>query len=220
MTGQHPDERDATRLTFDIFKSIDRLRLSTWLTVVLERLWPLVLPLLLVIAVFLCLSWFGIFRMIPDALRLAVLGLFALSLPACLYLLSKFRLPGHTEISRRLESVNTLDHQPITVQSEELATNANDPFAQALWNEHRKRMAERLRDLKSGLPQTRIPERDPWALRAVVGLLLVVAFAFSGGPLGGRISDAFRSHSGSNAVPPRIDAWVTPPAIPGAHRSS
>ncbi|PSH59102.1 TIGR02302 family protein [Phyllobacterium sophorae] len=215
MTGQHPDERDETRLTFDIFRSIDRLRLSTWLTVVLERLWPLLLPLLLVIAIFLCLSWFGIFRMIPDLVRFAVLGLFALSLPACLYLLSKFRLPGHTEISRRLESVNTLDHQPITVQSEELATNANDPFAQALWNEHRKRMAERLRDLKSGLPQTRIPERDPWALRAVVGLLFVVAFAFSGGPLGGRISDAFRSHSGSNVVPPRIDAWVTPPRYTG-----
>ena len=76
-------------------------------------------------------------------------------------------------------------------------------------------MAERIRNLKSGLPQTRIPERDPWALRAVVGLLFVIAFAFSGGPLGGRISDAFRSHSGSNVVPPRIDAWVTPPRYTG-----
>ena len=95
MTGQHPDERDETRLTFDIFRSIDRLRLSTWLTVVLERLWPLLLPLLLVIAIFLCLSWFGIFRIIPDFVRFAVLGLFVLSLPACLYLLSKFRLPDH-----------------------------------------------------------------------------------------------------------------------------
>jgi uncharacterized protein (TIGR02302 family) len=215
MTGQHPDNRDETRLRFDIFRSIDRLRLSTWLTVVLERLWPLLLPLLLTIAVFLCLSWFGIFRMIPDFLRLGLLGLFIVSVPACLYLLSKFRLPEHTEISRRLEQVNTLDHQPISVQSEELATNAHDPFAQALWDEHRKRMAERIRDLKIGLPQTRVPEHDPWGLRAVVGLLLVIAFAFSGGPLGGHLSDVFRSHAGSDAIPPRIDAWVNPPRYTG-----
>jgi uncharacterized protein (TIGR02302 family) len=215
MADQHPDKRDAERFTFDIFKSIDRLRLSTWLTVVFERLWPLVLPLLLSVAVFLCLSWFGIFRIVPDPLRLALLGLFVLSLPLCLYLLLRFRLPNHSEISQRLESVNTLDHQPITIQSEELVNKSIDPFAQALWDEHRKRMAERIQHLKSGLPQTRIPERDPWALRGIVGLLLVVAFAFSGGPLGGRINDAFRSHSKSEAIPPRIDAWVTPPRYTG-----
>ncbi|MDR6631279.1 uncharacterized protein (TIGR02302 family) [Phyllobacterium sp. 1468] len=215
MTDQQPDKRDAIRYRFDIFKSIDRLRLSTWLTVVFERLWPLVLPLLLSIAVFLCLSWFGIFRIIPDALRLALLGLFVLSLPLCLYLLLRFRLPDHSEISQRLESVNTLDHQPITIQSEELVNKSIDPFAQALWDEHRKRMAERIQNLKSGLPQTRIPEHDPWALRGIVGLLLVIAFAFSGGPLGGRVNDAFRSHSKSEAIPPRIDAWVTPPRYTG-----
>jgi len=119
MTDQQPDKRDAIRYRFDIFKSIDRLRSSTWLTVVFERLWPLVLPLLLSVAVFLCLSWFGIFRIIPDALRLALLGLFVLSLPLCLYLLLRFRLPDHSEISQRLESVNTLDHQPITDMSEQ-----------------------------------------------------------------------------------------------------
>jgi uncharacterized protein (TIGR02302 family) len=215
MTDQQPEQGDAIRFRFDIFRSIDRLRLSTWLTVVFERLWPLVLPLLLAAAVFLCLSWFGIFRIVPDVLRMGLLALFALCLPACLYLLLKFRLPDHGEISRRLEKVNELDHQPISVQSEELANRTIDPFAQALWDEHRKRMAERINNLKSGLPQTRIPERDPWAVRGIIGLLLVIAFAFSGGPLGGRISDAFRSHSKSEAVPPRIDAWITPPRYTG-----
>ncbi|PSH69176.1 TIGR02302 family protein [Phyllobacterium brassicacearum] len=215
MTSQHPDERDAERVRFDIFRSIDRLRLSAWLTIALERLWPLLLPLLLVLAAFLSLSWFGVFRITPDWLRLIVLGLFALSVPACLYLLLRFHLPTHAEVSQRLENVNILDHQPITVQSEELAANTDDPFAQALWDEHRKRMAERIRNLKSGLPQTRVAERDPWALRAVIGLLLFIAFAFAEGPLGGRVSDAFRSHGSSDAIPPRIDAWVTPPRYTG-----
>ena len=65
------------------------------------------------------------------------------------------------------------------------------------------------------LPRTRVPERDPWALRAAVALLFVVAFAFSFGPLGGSVADAFRPHAGLDAIPPRIDAWVTPPAYTG-----
>ncbi|MGO4450717.1 TIGR02302 family protein [Phyllobacterium sp. TAF24] len=215
MTGQHPDQRDAERVRFDIFKNIDRLRLSAWLTLAFERLWPLILPTLLVIALFVIFAWFGIFRSLPDLARLGLLALFVLSLPACLYILLKFRLPDHAEVSRHLEDVNTLDHQPIAVQSETIATSKDDPFAQALWDEHRRRMAERIKGLRSGLPRTNIPEIDPWGLRAVVGLLLVIAFAFSGGPLGGRLSDAFKSHSASNALPPRIDAWVTPPRYTG-----
>ncbi|MFT7754557.1 UNVERIFIED_CONTAM: DUF4175 domain-containing protein, partial [Salmonella enterica subsp. enterica serovar Enteritidis] len=70
MTGQHPDERDAERVRFDIFKSIDRLRLSAWLTLAFERLWPRVLPLLLVAALFVIVAWFGLFRMMPDLVRL------------------------------------------------------------------------------------------------------------------------------------------------------
>jgi uncharacterized protein (TIGR02302 family) len=215
MTDQHPEKRDAERFKFDIFQSIDRLRLSVGLTLFLERLWPLLLPLLLSIAVFLSLSWFGIFRLVPDMVRIGLLALFALCIPVCIYLLLKFRLPSQADITRRLESVNALEHQPITVQSEDLAANNDDPFAQALWNEHRKRMAERIKDLKGGLPQTRIAERDPWALRGAVALLFVVAFAFSGSPLGGRISDAFNTHIGSDIIPPRIDAWVTPPRYTG-----
>lgn len=215
MTDQHPDQRDAEGVRFDIFRSIDRLRLSTWIAISFERLWPLVLPSLLLVGLFLCLAWFGLFRLMPDLLRLGILGLFLVALPVCVYFLLKFRLPDRTEINRRLETVNALDHQPISVQSEELAANTYDPFARALWDEHRRRMAERIRNLKSDLPRTRVPEIDPWGLRAVVALLLVVAFAFSGGPLGGHISDAFRGHAGSNVAPPRIDAWVTPPRYTG-----
>jgi uncharacterized protein (TIGR02302 family) len=215
MADQNPEQREATSVKLDIFKSIDRLRLSTWLMIAIERLWPLLLPLLLVIAVFLSLSWFGLFRLVPDLARQALLALFLLSIPFCVYLLLKFRLPGTSDVTRRLENVNALAHQPITVQTEELAGNSTDPFARALWAEHRKRMAEHIANLQSGLPQTNIAERDPWALRGLAALLLVVAFAFSSGPLGGRISDAFLSHAESNAVPPRIDAWVTPPRYTG-----
>ena len=49
----------------------------------------------------------------------------------------------------------------------------------------------------------------------MVALLFVVAFAFSYGPLGGSVTDAFRPQSAIDAIPPRIDAWVTPPPYTG-----
>jgi uncharacterized protein (TIGR02302 family) len=88
-------------------------------------------------------------------------------------------------------------------------------LAAALWREHQKRRAARLDRLGADLPHARIPERDPWGLRAAAALLFVIAFAFSFGPLGGRLGDAFSAHGGAAAVAARIDAWVTPPAYTG-----
>ena len=76
-------------------------------------------------------------------------------------------------------------------------------------------MAASLGGVGGDLPRTRVPERDPWGLRAAAALLLATAFAFSFGPLGGRVADGFQAHGWMETVPPRIDAWVTPPAYTG-----
>src|SRR5690606_37808914 len=116
-------------------------------------------------------------------------------------------------IDHRIERANRLEHSPLRAQTDKPA--AGDAFAQALWREHQKRMAAKLHRLEADLPHARLPERDPWGLRAAAVLLLVVAFSFSFGPLGGTLGDALRSHGGATAAPARIDAWVTPPAYTG-----
>jgi len=196
-----------------LLTGLGRTRAATRAAVVIERLWPLVLPLLIVVALFLSLSWFGIFRLLPDWARIGLAGLFGLALLASLFPLTRFRRPSAAEIDRRIERANALEHAPVTTQTDRPV--AGDPFSQALWREHQKRMADRLGSLSGDLPRTGVPERDPWGLRAAVALLLVVAFAFSGSPLGGSLTDIFRPHSAASAVPPRIDAWVTPPAYTG-----
>ncbi|MGI6855364.1 TIGR02302 family protein [Mesorhizobium sp. 1B3] len=191
-----------------------RTRTVTRAAVVLERLWPLVLPLVVVASLFLSLSWLGLFRLMPDTLRLAVTIAFGAAALGALYLLRHFRAPTAAEIDRRIEQANALIHNPVSAQSDRLSGKGG-PFADALWREHQKRMAERLGGVGGDLPRTRVPERDPWGLRAVAALLLVTAFAFSFGPAGGRLGDAFRAHAALDVVPPRIDAWVTPPAYTG-----
>ncbi|EKF40417.1 hypothetical protein NA8A_21002 [Nitratireductor indicus C115] len=192
------------------FARLGRTRLAVRCAMLIERLWPLVLPLLVLVSLFLSLSWFGLFRLMPDVLRIGVLAVLTLAGLASLWPLRGFRLPAHAEIDRRIEQANQLEHEPIAAQSDTLAGDT-DGFAAALWREHQKRMAEKLGRLHGDMPSTRVPERDPWGIRAMAALLLVTAAAFSTGPLGGSLGDAFRAHGGAEVVPPRIDAWVTPP---------
>jgi len=201
----------------DISGFSGRLARTRWFTraaVVLERLWPLVLPVLVVASLFLSLSWLGAFRLMPDTLRLVVSIVFGAATLGALYPLRYFRAPTAAEIDRRIEHANELAHNPVSAQSDRVSGKGG-PFADALWREHQKRMAERLGRIGGDLPRTRVPERDPWGVRAVAALLLVTAFAFSFGPAGGRLGDAFRAHAALDVVPPRIDAWVTPPAYTG-----
>ena len=189
-------------------------RLATRASMVVERGWPLLLPLLILASLFLSISWLGLFPLLPDVARIGVLVVFAIAALAALYPLRVFRLPTAAEIDRRIEAANELLHSPVQVQTDR-PSGHESIFSQALWREHQKRMAERLGSLGADRPRARVPERDRWGLRAVAALLLVTAFAFSFGPSGGRISDGFVARAARDAVPPRIDAWVTPPAYTG-----
>ncbi|MBZ9718698.1 TIGR02302 family protein [Mesorhizobium sp. AD1-1] len=189
-------------------------RLATRVSMVVERGWPLLLPLVIVASLFLSISWLGLFSRLPDMTRIGLVAAFAIAALAALYPLRFFRLPGAGEIDRRIEAANQLLHSPVLVQTDR-PSGRESSFSQALWREHQKRMAGKLDNLGADLPRTRVPERDPWALRAVAALLLVTAFAFSFGPTGGRISDGFNAHGARDIVPPRIDAWVTPPSYTG-----
>jgi len=189
-------------------------RFATRWMIVFERLWPKLLPALVVTSLFVSFSWLGVFRLLPDLPRLVLAVLFALAAIAALVALRGFRMPSGGEVDRRIEKANRLEHTPLLAQSDEPA-GGESAFADALWREHQKRMAARLENIAGDLPRARVPERDPWGLRSIAALLLAVAFAFSWSPISGRLTDAFHVHIARNAVPPRIDAWITPPAYTG-----
>lgn len=195
--------------------ALRRLHLRAFLSIGFERLWPLVLPLILLVALFISLGWFGLFALMPRWLHIAVLVVFGLAGLFSLYLPSRFRLPREEEVIARIEAINGLVHEPLAVQTGSIAAGEHDPFAVALWREHQKRMAERLRNLQSGLPRPRVPERDPFGLRAAIALLFVTAFAYSFSPNSGRIADSLHIQPGNATAIARVDAWVTPPRYTG-----
>ncbi|MBA3447919.1 MAG: TIGR02302 family protein [Pseudaminobacter sp.] len=191
-----------------------RTRLAVRATMLVERGWPLVLPLIVVASLFFSFSWLGLFRIMPDTARLVAMAALALAALAALYPLRFFKKPSVLEIDRRIEQANDLKHTPVMVQTDRPSGKETN-FSKALWREHQKRMAESLGKVGGDLPRTRVPERDPWGFRAAAALLFVTAFAFSFGPLGGTVADGFRAHTGGDVIPPRIDAWVTPPPYTG-----
>ncbi|KAA1179287.1 TIGR02302 family protein [Rhizobium tropici] len=189
-------------------------RLFARIVLVSEQLLPRLLLPASILALFLSVAWFGIFRIAPDSLRFLMLAVFAVGFVISLYPLRRLRWPNTTEADRLLEERNGLVHQPVTVQEDEPALDT--PFARALWREHQTRMAERIAALDAGLPRPDIARYDRFALRAIPALLLVTAFSFSMSNSGGSLSDAFTVSPSTSSNPDlRVDAWVTPPYYTG-----
>jgi len=196
-------------------RNLKRTRRMAWWSLLWERFWPLVLPSLCIVALFLTVSWLGLWPAFGGIAQWIALGAFALAFLTSLYPLSKLRLPDRETADSRIELKSLLLHRPVTAQSDSQAniSGSDDPFAAALWKEHRKRAADTLGNLKAGVPVPSVAKRDPFALRAVVALLLFIGIMAGWGNLSGRVGDAFRSHNVVAAADMgRIDAWVKPPA--------
>ncbi|WP_185983737.1 TIGR02302 family protein [Aureimonas mangrovi] len=190
-----------------------RVRATAFLSILAERCWPPLFYIAGLAALFLAVSWFGIFAAVPGLVRFAILGVFVAALAFIVWRFGRIVLPTRGEITARVEAESHLAHQPLAVQDERQL--GADPMAAALWRAHQRRMAERLRALRGGRPSGHTERLDPKGLRALVAMLLVTAFAFSHGPNGGRIADAFRAPEAVQVASARVDAWVTPPGYTG-----
>ncbi|MCS4245269.1 uncharacterized protein (TIGR02302 family) [Rhizobium sp. BIGb0125] len=185
------------------------------LVLLAERAAPLSILPLSIIAIFLSLAWFGVYRQLPDWLRLCVVFILVFGLLSSLLPFLRLRWPSADEAGRLLEERNDLPHQPVGVQEDEPAFDT--PFARALWKEHQLRMAQRIATLDAGLPKPDIARHDRFALRAIPALVLAAAFGFSYSNGAGTVVEAFRNSPAAGPINPdlRIDAWVTPPSYTG-----
>jgi uncharacterized protein (TIGR02302 family) len=178
-----------------------------------ERSWPHLGRLLSVVGLFLVASWAGLWLILPSVARAVGLGLFALAALATLVPLIKFRWPSREEGLARLDRGTGIKHRPATALTDTLATQ--DPVARALWLVQRERTLSSLKKIRAGLPSPRLAIHDPWALRALVVVLLFATWIAASGEHGARIMAAF---NWQGVLPPsnvRVDAWVTPPAYTG-----
>lgn len=183
-----------------------------------ERAWPALWPAAGVVGAFLVLALFDLPARLPGALHALLLALMMGLLAGGLYLgLRKFRLPDRDAARRRIETASGLPHRPLATLEDRLAGGASDPDTAALWQAHRARMAAAAKRLRVGVPAAGLLRRDPYALRAVLGLLLLIAAVDAGGDWSDRIlrSLAPSFGPGAAAVPVALDIWVSPPDYTG-----
>lgn len=179
-----------------------------------ERLWPRLWPPLSVLGLFLLVSLFDLWRHLPAVLHVALLVLFAGALGWTLVrALRGLRLPSREEALARIERDSGFRHQPLRLLADRLAAGADDPLARVLWERERQRVRDLVARVRLRTPRSDLPRRDPWALRALLLLLLIVGTVSARGDLAGRLAAAFSPGvAAATATPPRLEVWVSPPA--------
>jgi uncharacterized protein (TIGR02302 family) len=182
-----------------------------------ERFWPALMPAAGVIAVFLILAGFDVWRFLPVWLHWLALAGFAGALGAALWHeLRRLRWPDRAAAMRRLERINLLDHRPLEAAADTLAAEQQDPIARALWALHRQRALAQLAQVRVGVPEAGWWRRDVWGFRAALALLLIVAWASPGEDRQQRLADTL--NPGTALAPGAllaVEAWITPPSYTG-----
>ena len=209
MTQQTEMPPDLTRL--------ERLARNAALVLRWEALWPGLAALLVLAAVFLALSWLGLWLSLPRWGRVAGVALFAVAALFLVWTLLDGRAPDRKQRLARLDRDSGLAHRPASAMADALANPSADPATQALWALHRKRLAAAAAKLRLAAPSPRLADKDRFALRAGA-LVALIAAAFVAGPERGiRLMSAFdwRASAAADAAGFRIDAWIDPPAYTG-----
>jgi uncharacterized protein (TIGR02302 family) len=196
-----------------------RLRLPlglTWAGLVAERLARAFWPLLSLLAAVSGAVFLGLHEALsPGALFWARaglgLGVLALAAQGLLWL----RWPRRAEALTRLDA--SLEGRPLAALGDVQAVGAEDAASVALWRAHQARMAARAAGARHVPPDLRLARFDPFGLRHVALLVLVIGLVFGSV---GRVGTVTRTGPGGGtgaalAQGPAWEGWIAPPRHTG-----
>src|SRR6266403_4195018 len=184
-------------------------------TIFWERLWPALAAVATVVGLFLAVSWFGLWLWLPPTGRAIGLGIFFLLAAAAFAPALALRVPSRVDGLRRLDRNSGLPHRPATAMADEIAAPTQDSYSLALWRAHIERVLRATKTLRAGTPMPRLALRDPFAVRALVAVLVVATFFAAGGERMRRIAVAFDWQGVMMPANFRVAAWVSPPPSTG-----
>jgi uncharacterized protein (TIGR02302 family) len=180
-----------------------------------ERIAPLLIGPLSLILLFVALAWTGWPSLLEPLGRAVLAGAFAIGVAILAFPLLRFRLPGTAEVEKRLDLSRPEMHRPLATLAD-APPPGTDPVALAVWEAHQARARAMLDRLEATPGDARLRWRDPLALRLVAPLALVAAAFMAGDERQARLAAAFDfSTPLTPPVPPRLDAWIDPPAYTG-----
>jgi uncharacterized protein (TIGR02302 family) len=209
---------DPSRLTGS--SSVDRriawfaglARIVLWLESAAASFWPTVT----LIGFFVILAVFGIPTALPAWLHLIFLLAYLVVIGlAVRHGLRQFSVASHSAAERKVERDSALSHRPFETLVDRPAGTDGDETAAMLWRLHQQRRRAEIGRLRVALPQPDLPERDPWALRLLVAITLILAIAIAGPRTGRLILAALTPEFGTATAAIPVEAWVKPPVYTG-----
>jgi len=182
-------------------------------TMILETLWPRIWLPVAVCGVFVLLSAFEVWQLLPPRFHSSLLWWFGAAFGLSLLPLVLWTRPTREKSIERIEQASALEHRPLTAYNDTLSQKAVSPETAALWQAHRARAAKSIAKLKAGPARPRVDRHDPFALRALLVLMLAAVVAWASTDLPGRVQAAFKVPAIAGHAPDfRIDAWISPPS--------
>lgn len=177
-----------------------------------EDLWPRLWLLIALAGLFVLISLLGLWPLLGETWHKAILGLFAAATVVALIYACRARWPSREAAMRRLERDSGVAHRPASSYEDTLAGDGHDPATTALWGAHQAWLTGLLERLRVRNPRPRVYRRDPFALRMLLGLVVLLFAVLAGDGAYDRLRAAFRFDEPATSATARLDAWVTPPA--------
>jgi len=182
-----------------------------------ELVWPAAWPVLALIGAFAVLALFDLLPLLPAAAHAVLLVAFTLAIAAAAAR-GAWRIvwPDRDAARRRIELSSGLAHRPLLALTDRPSTPL-DRDSGALWAAHQRRIAASIRRLRVGWPRSALARHDPWGIRSVLAILLIVAAVDAGPDWRDRVAHALTPSfgPGAAAVATSFDLWVTPPDYTG-----
>ncbi|HYZ39547.1 MAG TPA: TIGR02302 family protein, partial [Stellaceae bacterium] len=169
------------------------------------------------LAVFLILGLFDVLPNLPGLMHAAVLLALAAALAVGLAAAARHAaFPNVFAGRRRIEKASGLQHRPLQALADR-PSGPIDPQSADLWRAHIRRMEAAARRLRVGVPRAGFTARDPYGLRALLAMLLLLGAIDAGSDWRDRLIRALTPEVGdrSAVVAASLDIWVTPPEYTG-----
>lgn len=127
--------------------------------------------------------------------------------------LRAFRWPSREDALARIDA--SLPGHPLAALADAQAVGSGDAGSEALWRAHQARMAERAAAARAVEPDLKLSTRDPFGLRYVALLGLVVALLFGSVWRVGSVAGMAPGGGAALATGPAWEGWIEPPAYTG-----
>lgn len=188
---------------------------AIWWEDLLTRIWRG----MALLGVLLGLTLMGVWTWLPGEIHIVLALAFVIAIPVVLWRdLRGITWPDEEAALRRLERKSGFDHRPLLAVEDSFAGDPHDPQSRALFEAHRKRMAERIRAVKVGRPLSSVSSHDRLALRSLAIMVLAIGVMAGWGHARANIASILHpdfSRTLAAADVGELTLWITPPAYTG-----